>query len=144
MRSRLLAYSFIAALGLSASACVATVSSGPVARPAENHAARDGFAYLGERFVNNGNDHDVLEIGRREGKFREVMLVVENAPVELYDLVITFGDGERYEPRTRMRFAAGSTSRAIPLPGGLRVIKRVDFRYGSLVGSGAKVELWGR
>src|ERR1700760_3265385 len=143
MRSHILAYCMIAGLAVGASACVATVSGG-TARPGEGHAMRNGFNYLGERFVNGGNDHDVIEIGRRDGKFQEVMLVVENAPVELYDMVITFGDGERYEPRPRMRFQPGTTSRNIPLPGGLRVIRRVDFHYGSLVGSGAKVELWGR
>ena len=143
MRSRILSYCLLAALSVSAGACVATVESGP-ARPGEGHAMRNGFSYLGERFVNNGNDHDVIVVGRRDGKFHEVMLVVENAPVELYDMVITFGDGERWEPATRVRFGADTTSRSIPLPGGLRVINRVDFHYGSMVGSGAKVELWGR
>lgn len=144
MRSHILSYCLIAALSVGAGACVATVTSGPGPRPAEGHAMRNGFTYLGERFVNNGNDHDVLEVGRREGKFRELMIVVENAPVELYDMVVTFGDGERWEPHMRMRFGAGSTSRSISLPGNLRVISRVDFHYGSMVGSGAKVELWGR
>ena len=87
----------------------------------------------------------MLPVGRADGRFREIMIVVERAPVEIYDLVVTFGNGERYEPRTRMVFGRDTTSRTIDLPGDLRVIKRVDFRYGNLVaGAHAKVELWGR
>lgn len=106
---------------------------------------RNGFSYLGERLVNGGADHDVIHVGRRDGRFHEIMIVVERAPIELFDLVVTFGNGERYEPHTRLVFGAGSTSRNIDLPGGARIIQRVDFRYGNLVaGTQAKVELWGR
>jgi hypothetical protein len=115
------------------------------ARPAEGRAMRNGFVFLGERTVNGGLDHDVIPVGRSEGQFRELMIVVERAPVEIYDLVVTFGNGERFEPRTRLVFGRDTTSRSIDLPGATRVIKRVDFRYGNLVaGAHAKVELWGR
>jgi hypothetical protein len=129
-------------LGASAG-CV--VAAAPAARPAEGHAMRNGFVYLGERTVNGGVDHDIIHVGRREGQFHELMIVVERAPVEIFDMVVTFGNNERFEPRTRLVFGRDSTSRNIDLPGGARVIKRVDFRYGNLVaGAQAKVELWGR
>ena len=106
---------------------------------------RNGFMFLGERMVNGGVDHDVIHVGRADGRFRELMIVVERAPVEIFDMVVTFGNNERWEPHTRLVFGPDSTSRAIDLPGGARVIKRVDFRYGNLVaGAQAKVELWGR
>jgi hypothetical protein len=128
---------------LAASGCV--VHEAPPARPGEAHAMRNGFSYLSERTVNGGVDHDVIHVGRQDGKFHEIMIVVERAPIELFDLVVTFGNGERYEPHTRLVFGADSTSRNIDLPGGVRFIKRVDFRYGNLVGGAqAKVELWGR
>jgi hypothetical protein len=146
MRSRILPYCTLAlslAVGLGTSACV--VSAGPAARPAEAHAMRNGFTYLGERFVNGGNDHDVIPVGAGDGRWHEIMVVVERAPVEIYDMVVTFGDGERWEPRTRLVFGRDTTSRNIDLPGGARVIRRVDFRYGNLVGgTQAKVELWAR
>ena len=41
--------------------------------------------------------------GRQDGKFHEIMVVVERAPVEIYDLVVTFGNSERYEPNLRSR-----------------------------------------
>lgn len=141
MRSPFLV-SLITAVAALGAGCV--VAAGP-ARPAEEHAMRNGFAYLGERFVNGGMDHDVIHVGRRDGRFHEIMIVVERAPIELFDLVVTFGNGERYEAHTRLGFGAGSTSRNIDLPGGARIIQRVDFRYGNLVaGTQAKVELWGR
>jgi len=141
MRSPFLVSLITAVAALSAGCVVATAP----ARPAEEHAMRNGFYYLGERFVNGGMDHDVIHVGRRDGRFHEIMIVVERAPIELFDLVVTFGNGERYEAHTRLVFGAESTSRNIVLPGGERIIQRVDFRYGNLVaGAQAKVELWGR
>jgi hypothetical protein len=131
----------LAALG--GAGCV--VAPARPARPAEAHAMRNGFVYLGERTVNGGVDHDVIHVGRADGQFHELMIVVERAPVEVFDMVVTFGNGERWEPHTRLVFGPDSTSRNIDLLGGARFIKRVDFRYGNLVaGAQAKVELWGR
>lgn len=140
MITRVLPCCLVAAL---ATAC--TVQSTGPARPAEAHAARNGFVYLGERTVNGGADHDVIPVGRADGKFHEIMIVVERAPIEIDDLVVTFGNGEHYEPHTRLVFGRDTTSRSIDLPGGARFIRRVDFRYGNLVaGAHAKVELWAR
>ncbi len=131
---------FIVAIALGASACVATTATS-----SESHAMRDGYTWLGERQVNGGADHDAIGVGRAEGKFNSIMIAVENAPIEMFDVTVTFGDGEKWEPRTRMTFNANTTSRMIDLPGHNRVIKRVDFRYGNLVaGARAKVELWAR
>src|SRR5215468_10836405 len=130
-------------LALASAGCI--VHETAPARPAEEHAMRNGFYFLGERAVNGAVDHDVIHVGRRDGRFHEIMIVVERAPIELFDMVVTFGDGERFEPRTRLVFGRDTTSRNIDLPGGARYIKRVDFRYGNLVaGAQAKVELWGR
>jgi len=141
MKSSALAYLIF--LALTGSGCV--VHEAPAAGPAEAHAMRNGFVYLGERTVNGGVDHDVIHVGRKDGQFHEIMVVVERAPIEMFDLVVTFGNGERFEPKTRLVFGPDSTSRNIDLPGGARYIKRVEFRYGNLAGGvNAKVELWGR
>ncbi len=101
---------------------------------------------LGERTVHQGGaDHDAIVVTAREGRFTRVQLRVEHSALELYDVVITFGDGTRYSPATRLVFGQGTTSRVIDLPGGARVIRRVDFRYRNLPGGGrAQIELWGR
>jgi hypothetical protein len=115
------------------------------AQPGEAHAMRNGYNWLGERWVNGGADHDVIGVGRADGKFNSIMVVVENAPVEIFDITVTFGDGEHFDAKTRLVFGPDQTSRMIDLPGHNRVIRRVDFRYGNLAGGGrAKVELWAR
>ena len=99
---------------------------------------------LGERWVNGGVDRDVIRVGKRDGRFVAVAIVVERSALELYDLVITFGDGSRFSPPVRAVFGPGSTSRVIDLPGDARWIKSIEFRYGNLPGGGrAQVELWG-
>ncbi|MCE9575592.1 MAG: hypothetical protein K8W52_20745 [Deltaproteobacteria bacterium] len=129
-----------AALG--SAACVVR-TAGP--RQAERVAMRDGFTFLGDRWVNGGADHDALHVGGRAGRYTALMIVVEHSAVEMFDMVVTFGDGERWSPPTRLVFGENTASRVIDLPGGARAIQRVDFRYGNLPGGGkARVEIWGR
>ena len=137
---RALALSLVLALPLIG--CV--VHTGPQA--AEQHAMRNGYNYLGERWV-HGNGRVVREgIGglKRDGRFTSVMVVVEDAPVQMDDFWITFGNGEVYRPGSRLVFGPDSTTREIPLPGA-RAIRRVDFVMNNFPGDGrAKVELWAR
>jgi len=129
----------VAAASLSSAACVSE------AKPGEAHAMRDGFSFLGERNVMGANQHDAIEVGRADGRFTAIMLVCENAPVGSDEVHVTFGDGELFEPKLRWAFQPGTTSRVIDLPGGARVIKRVDLVYRGLAPQDtAKIELWGR
>jgi hypothetical protein len=129
-----------------ATASISVVGCGPAA-PAENHAMRNGYSYLGERWVHGGGQevHEAIAGLRGDGAFTSIMLVVENAPVQMDRVVITFGDGQRQEVPTRLVFGADSTTREIPLEGGVRHLRRVDFVFNNFPGDGrAKVELWGR
>lgn len=100
---------------------------------------------LGERWVDGKNDRDVVPVGRADGKFEAIQLKVENSALELDDVKVVFGDGSVFEPKTRLVFGNGATSRVIDLPGGKRVVQRVEFRYANLPGGGrAQIELWGR
>ncbi|HEY4177146.1 MAG TPA: hypothetical protein VGM90_09955 [Kofleriaceae bacterium] len=120
-------------------ACTATVAQGPVA-PGEG-----GYVFLGEREVNGGGDHDVIHVGRADGRFHGIRLKAEGSALELFDVLVVFGDGEKFFPPTRLVFREGEWSRDIDLPGGARVIKRVEFRYGNLPGGGrAHLALFGR
>jgi hypothetical protein len=117
------------------------------AQPAEQHAMRNGYSYLGERWVQGTGQvvHEAIGGLKHDGRFTSVMLVVENAPVEMDDVVITFGDQEQFRPGTKLVFGPDSPSREIALPGGARLIRRVDFVFNNFPGDGhAKVELWGR
>src|SRR5437870_4278173 len=134
----------------SLSLLIAVVLAGCVvgpARPAEDHAMRNGYVYLGERWVHGTGQmvHEAIGGLRHDGRFSSIMLVVENAPVQMDDVVVTFGDREQFRPGTRLVFGPDSTTREIPLPGGARVIRRVDFVFNNFPGDGrAKVELWAR
>jgi hypothetical protein len=137
MNKPVLFFLLIASLFLGA--CV--VHGGPAPGP---RAVAAGWERLGERVVNGRADRDIIHVGRKEGRFHRVQIVVEDSALEMYDVLIVFGDGSSYSPQTRLVFEPGTTSRVIDLPGGARVIRRVEFRYGNLPGGGrARVELWG-
>ena len=51
-----------------------------------------GWVQLGDRTVNGRYDHDRIEVGRYEGRFSKLTMVVENSDLELIDFKITFGD----------------------------------------------------
>jgi hypothetical protein len=95
------------------------------------HAAT-GWERLGGRDVDFGKDRDTIEVGKSEGKFREIQIRVKDAPVEISNIVVTFGNDEKFRPDVRERFNEGSGSRSIDLPGERRAIKRIDFNYRSL------------
>ncbi len=106
--------------------------------------AAAGWERLGERRVDGRVDRDVIAVGARDGRFRRIMLKVDRGAIELFELRVTFGDGQVFTPETRLVFGRGSTSRVIDLPGDARVIRQVEFRYGNLPRRGqAVVELWG-
>jgi len=106
-------------------------------------AARGDWTKLGERTVDGARDRDVIAVGAREGRYRRIMLVVEHSALELFDVVVTFGDGTRFSPSMRHVFSPETRSRVIDLPGADRVIRSVEFRYGNLPGGGrAQMELW--
>jgi hypothetical protein len=109
----------------------------------EHVEPRGDWVRLGERWVDGVRDHDVITVGAREGHYRRIMIVVENSALEMFDVTVTFGDGERFSPATRHIFSANTRSHTIDLPGHERVIRTVAFSYGNLPGGGrARAELW--
>jgi len=104
------------------------------------------WAKLGERRVLLSAERDTIPVTLLKGRYRKIMLVVHGSALEMYDVVVTFANGDRYTPATRLYFAEDTRSRVIDLPGTKRTIKKVDFFYRSkhaLTGF-AEVELWGR
>jgi hypothetical protein len=103
-----------------------------------------GWVSLGERTVNGRVDRDRIEVGRYEGKFNKLMLVVENSDLELIDFKIVFGDRTEYSPRLQHFFREGQRTRAIDLPPSEQVIRHIEFQYRNLRGGGeARVQVWG-
>ena len=110
--------------------------------PAYAGRPRGEWVKLGERSVDGVRDRDVISVGAREGTYRRIMIVVERNPLEMFDVVVTFGDGTQFAPKTRAIFNPETRSHVIDLPGGRRVIRSVEFHYGNLSGGRALAELW--
>jgi len=114
------------------------------------HAARadrwdsTGWVKLGERSVAGRYDHDTITVGKYEGRFSKLTLVVEKSDLELLDFEVTFDSGRSFRPGLRHYFKEGARTRVIDLPGDDRVIKKIDLRYKNVAGGGsATVEIWG-
>lgn len=102
-----------------------------------------GWVNLGERTVNGRMDHDRIEVGRYEGRFSKLTLVVENADVEMLDVRVEFGDRTDFHPPVTGFYREGTRTRVIEMPGGDRVIRFIDFRYRNAPGEWhAKVGVW--
>ncbi|HEX7842483.1 MAG TPA: hypothetical protein VF469_33650 [Kofleriaceae bacterium] len=115
------------------------------ARPAPFSWDSKGWVMLGERTVNGQVDHDRIEVGRHEGKFAKLTLVVQGSDLELIDFEIKFGKGPPWHPDLKHFFKEGQRTRVIDFPGDERTIRFVDFRYRNLPGGGrAKVQVWAK
>jgi len=112
------------------------------------HAERwdsHGWTMLGERQVNGRGDHDRIEVGRGQGKFSRLTLVVLDSDLEMIDFEIKFAKGPSWHPAVSHVFREGQRSHVIDFPGDERTIKFIDFRYRNLPGGGrARVQVWAR
>ena len=107
---------------------------------------RAGWVELGEQQVLGRSDHDLIKVGRREGRFDRLMVVVEDSDLQMTSMRITFTNGDVLEPRIQHFFRENDRTRSIDLPGERRGvgIKQIEFHYGNLPGGGrAKVSVWG-
>ena len=75
-------------------------------------------------------DHDVI-VAAGDGAFRAIRIDVEGGDLEMFDVKLSFGNGETFSPATRLYFREGTRSRMIDLPGDARIIRRIDFFYRS-------------
>lgn len=100
---------------------------------------------LGTRRVSFAAEKDVIDVGLREGSFDAIRIEVEGGNLEMYNIRLTFGNGDTWSPNTRVFFRQGSWSRLIDLPGPARLIRKVEFWYRSRVRRGqATVRVFGR
>ena len=140
MRASLILVSLVLAVS-SATGCV-VVTNG---ERGDKGLQAEGWTKLGERWVQGDKDTDVIEIGKSEGKFRKLILVVEHSSLNMYEMDIEFLDGSHHTPETRFTFNQGVRSNEIDLPGDARGIKSIKFKYGNITGGGkSQIEVWGR
>ena len=84
---------------------------------------------LGERTVGFRADHDVIPVGNYDGWFKDIGFWVEKNNLEVFNLEVTYGDGQRQRFATRLIFDEGTRSRLIHLNGERRRIKSISFSF---------------
>ena len=87
---------------------------------------------LGQREVDFKADHDQIDVGRSEGRFKQLQLGPRMRPSKSLIWSVTFGNDTTFTPKLRHKFTEKSASRIIDLPGERRTIKRIDFNYKSI------------
>ncbi len=94
-------------------------------------ASTSDSVLLGQRKVAFVAERDVIAVTGAEGRFTAIQVQVQDSPMVMHGIRITFGNGEKWSPQTRLRFRRGEWTRRIDLPGGARVIRKVEFVYKS-------------
>jgi hypothetical protein len=79
-----------------------------------------------------GISHDRIDVKRNDGPFRQLRIEVTDAPIEIREMVVTFGDGKKFRPKIQARFREGHGSHVIDLPGNRRSIDGIEFVYRSI------------
>ncbi len=108
---------------------------------------RDRWTLLGTEQVGFRAESDVIKIGRYEGRFRNIALVVRRGEVYVHALRVWFANGERQDIAIRDEYSAGGRTGPLDLEGDDRVIDRIELLYkaveGGPRGEAAIVEVWG-
>jgi hypothetical protein len=140
---------FICVVALSACTVgYAPPPSGPTTAPGQTvagHPDMAGWRLLGDAWVTGQFEREIIRVGKYEGRVARVMLVIMNSNLEVGDVVIQFGNGQRWSPGLRHSFGDGSRSRPIDLPGNVRFIRGVELVHGAVSPGGrARAEIWGQ
>jgi hypothetical protein len=123
---------------------VGSAAPPPAAPPPAPAWDPKGWTLLGERSVGGRTDRDRIHVGRHDGRFTRLMMVVQDSDLELLDFAVSFGRGAPFRPQVTHFFREGQRTRAIDLPGDDRTIRYIDLRYRNLPGGGrAKVSVYG-
>jgi hypothetical protein len=102
----------------------ALLFSGPLSARAGN------WELLGEKHVAFVGDRDVIKVGRHEGRFRRIKLVVRDNNIHLDRLVVVYGNGDPDVFETEIKLHRGD-SRTFDLKGYARSIRRIELFYRS-------------
>ena len=111
-------------------------------RASNPHPDFPGWKHLGSRKVSLRGEKDTISV-KEDGKIRSFLFAPSGGSIEVYDIVVHFGNGEKYSPKTRLKFGANSKSRNIDLPGKSRRVLKIDFYYKSK-NKGAKIHVYGK
>jgi hypothetical protein len=83
-----------------------------------------------------GKDRDTINVGRREGRFRAIRLLVRDADVEVLDLKVVYTNGQPDDLSVQSLIRAGDRTRPLDLRGRERSIDRIEMVYRSAINPG--------
>jgi hypothetical protein len=87
------------------------------------------WVFLGQANVDGRVDRDRIYVGRGRGRFQNIRIRVDRAPIEFHRVVVHYTNGRSEEVDVRRRIPAGGQTRAIDLRGDERAIDSVEFFY---------------
>ncbi|WP_298520358.1 DUF2541 family protein [uncultured Kordia sp.] len=101
---------------------------------------------LGSKKVNYRLDKDVIRVGKHEGTFKKLKLVVSKGAINMHKMVVHYGNGSTEEIKLKHNFSRRSDSRVIDLNGNKRFITKITFIYDTknLSKSRATLHVFGR
>ncbi|WP_072391671.1 hypothetical protein [Hyphomicrobium sp. CS1GBMeth3] len=90
---------------------------------------RTDWELLGSAQIGTRLERDVIEVGRREGRFQSIGFTVTGGEARIEDLRIVYGGGQSEDLRVREVFKPGTRSRPIDLGRGGEFIQRIEITY---------------
>lgn len=100
---------------------------------------------LGRHRVGFLGDRDVIHVGRHEGRFRSINLIVSGNDIEVDDLRVVYANGEVDDLPVRRKIRKGEQTGPLDLKGRTATIERIEMRYKSRLSlkGEAVVEVYG-
>jgi hypothetical protein len=90
---------------------------------------RDEWVELGCQQVGFRADRDTIRVGRREGRFSAIRVLVRGNAVEMLDLKVVYASGDPDDIQVRSVIRPGDRTRPLDLRGWERAIDRVEMVY---------------
>jgi len=112
-------------------------------------AATPALAQLGMGLVAakrvTGPESDTIT-ATGDTQYREIMLCVDDAPIQVQDITLRYRNGSAQTLRVRSRILAGRCGRVLTLTGRERIIATADLTYQPLPADGPRpnVQIYGR
>jgi hypothetical protein len=79
-------------------------------------------------------DRDTIRVGRREGRFSTIKLIVRGSKIELIDLTVVYDRGPPDQLSVRKKIGDGDETPPLDLRGERRIIDHVDLTYRQTLG----------
>ena len=78
-----------------------------------------------------GSDVDIIQVGRKEGRYRALRLVVQGNKIDLRDVKVVFSNGDTQHLRMQNEIRDSEKSTPADLDGDRRAIDRSELVYSS-------------